>query len=176
MLADRLCILEAGEALQIGPPEQVLARPRNARVAALVGLRDIHAGVFRKTAGGAALQWSDGVVLQIIDKGRIEDGTPVRWVISGEYIQCHGQAPAPSLGAVNLVAAELLELRSLGETSTLKLAIQGAAGAQVHLDIGTRQLKQAGWRRGQVLLLELDPAGIHVMPVRGSQAERMNQG
>ncbi|MCV2370719.1 ABC transporter ATP-binding protein [Roseateles oligotrophus] len=169
MLADRLCILEAGTALQDGPPERVLARPRNARVAALVGLRDIHCGVFRKSDIGALLQWGEGesaVLLQIIDKGRIEDGTPVRWVISGEYIQCHSQAP--SSGAINLIAAELLELRSLGETSTLKLAIQGAAGAQVHLDIGTRQLKQSDWRKGQVLLLELDPAGIHVMPVRSS--------
>jgi molybdate transport system ATP-binding protein len=167
MLADRLCILEAGEALQEGPPEQVLARPRNARVAALVGLRDIHSGLFRKTDGGALLQWGEGEGaprLNIRDKGRIEDGTPVRWVISGEYIQCHLQAPAAPVA--NLVAATLIELRSLGETSTLKLAVEGAPGAQVHLNIGTRQLKQSLWREGQVLLLELDPAGIHVMPVR----------
>ncbi|MCV2352573.1 ABC transporter ATP-binding protein [Paucibacter sp. B2R-40] len=172
LLADRLCILEAGTALQDGPPEQVLARPRNARVAALVGLRDIHSGLFRKqSSGGAVLKWGEGKSdgegvpqLQIIDKGRIEDGTPVRWVISGEFIQCHTAAPATPV--VNLVAAELIELRSLGETSTLKLAVQGSAKAHVHLDIGTRQLRQSGWRVGQVLLLELDPAGIHVMPVR----------
>ena len=170
MLADRLCILEAGEALQDGPPEQVLARPRNARVAALVGLRDVHAGVFQKTPAGARLRWGDteqAPRLQIIDKGRIEDGTPVRWVISGEYIQCHSAMPAGA--ALNLVAAELTALRSLGETSTLKLAVQGSAGAHLHLDIGTRQLKQSGWREGQVLLLELDPAGIHVMPVRSQK-------
>ncbi|MCV2358683.1 ABC transporter ATP-binding protein [Paucibacter sp. TC2R-5] len=167
MLADRLCILEAGEALQDGPPEQLLARPRNARVAALVGLRDIHRGIFRKTSGGALLQWGEDEAapqLQIIDKGRIEDGTPVRWVISGEFIQCH--TAAPTAAVVNLVPAELIELRSLGETSTLKLAVQGSAKAHVHLDIGTRQLRQSGWRVGQVLLLELDPSGIHVMPVR----------
>ncbi len=170
MLADRMCILEAGEALQAGPPEQVLARPRNARVAALVGLRDIHTGVFHKTASGATLLWGEGASarpLQIIDKGRIEDGTPVRWVISGEFIQCHTQAPA---GLVNLLAAELLELHSLGETSTLKLRPIGINGAQLHLDIGTRQLKQSAWREGQVLQVELDPAGIHVMPVRAVSA------
>ncbi len=167
MLADRLCILEGGEALQDGPPEQVLARPRNARVAALVGLRDIHRGIFRKTSDGALLQWGEDEAapqLQVVDKGRIEDGTPVRWVISGEYIQCHAQVTGAS--APNLVPAELLEMRSLGETSTLTLSVLGGAGAQVHLDIGTRQLRQSGWHEGQVLELELDPAGIHVMPVR----------
>jgi molybdate transport system ATP-binding protein len=52
LLADRLCILEAGATLQDGAPEVVLSRPRNAHVAALVGLRDIHTGVFHRSAGG----------------------------------------------------------------------------------------------------------------------------
>jgi molybdate transport system ATP-binding protein len=173
LLADSLCILEGGRALQTGPPEQLLARPRNAHVAALVGLRDIHAGVFHKTGGGQALlDWGHAPGaprLQIIDKGRIDDATPVRWVISGEYIQCHALDQLPRATAVNLVPATLFEMRSLGETSSLTLLVNGSAGApvaQLHLDISTRQLKQSGWSAGQAMLLELDPAGIHVMPVR----------
>ena len=34
LLADRICIIDAGATLQDGPPEQLMSRPRNARVAA----------------------------------------------------------------------------------------------------------------------------------------------
>src|SRR6187551_2441448 len=62
LLADRLSILEAGATLQDGAPEVVLSRPRNAHVAALVGLRDIHSGIFHRSAGTgrpARLRWGD---------------------------------------------------------------------------------------------------------------------
>ena len=55
-LADRMSILEGGRTLQDGTPEAVMSRPRNARVAALVGLRDIHRGIFLKDRP-ACLRW-----------------------------------------------------------------------------------------------------------------------
>ena len=87
LLADRLCILEGGATLQDGPPENVLSRPRNAHVAALVGLRDIHSGVFHRSpdgGSGARLRWGDeqGIDLLTVDKGRIDDGTTVEQTFS----------------------------------------------------------------------------------------------
>ena len=110
LLADRLCILERGATLQDGPPEHVMSRPRNARVAALVGLRDIHSGIFRKASDAdpsARVRWGDadgrGVDLQTVDKGRLDDGTPVRWVIAGEFVHLHLEQPAGTTNVVGCV-------------------------------------------------------------------------
>jgi molybdate transport system ATP-binding protein len=170
-LADRLCILDQGRGLQQGPPQSVMSKPRNARVAALVGLRDVHQGVFRKTAQGASIAWTgaDGTVaegapqLQTVDKGKIAHGQAVRWVIGSEFIQVQLEHRA---AAVNVVPAELLQISRLGGISTLTLALLGLPPGRLHLDLGTREVDALALRPGQKLYLELAPDAIHVMPVR----------
>jgi molybdate transport system ATP-binding protein len=169
-LADRLCILDHGRGLQQGAPETVMIKPRNARVASLVGLRDVHEGVFLKGKDGARLRWTadgeaapDAPSLSIVDKGRIPDGTPVRWVVAAEYVQCHVEPPP---AAANVVAAELVRVRSLGGTTTLTLRPCALPTLRLHLDLGTRQVREWALHEGQRVYLELDPQGIHVMPVR----------
>lgn len=168
LLADRICILDAGSTLQDGPPEQVMSQPRNARVASLVGLRDIHQGVFHKaasTGGMARLRWGDGdqgIDLQTRDKGRLDDGATVRWVLSGEHVQVH-VLPA---GGPNLVACTLRGLRQLGEIATLECQPLRLPLARVHLDVPTRFARQNTLRPGSLVVLEIDPQGIHIMPVR----------
>ena len=174
LLADRMCILERGETLQDGTPERVLSRPRNARVAALVGLRDIHAGVFRKAAGDAPhgrLTWGaspDGVELQTTDKGRLDDGAAVRWVIAGEYVQLHVQAPV----GPNVLSCKVIRLRQLGEITTVECQLTQAPEARFHLDMTTRQVRKRGLEPSSHVFLQFDPDGIHIMPVRGEGRER----
>lgn len=168
LLADRMCILERGTTLQDGPPEQVMARPRNARVAALVGLRDIHTGVFLREHG-ARLRWGNGpdaIQLHTVDKGRLAHGAPVRWVISGEHVQIHIGPPEQAAAPVNLVRCELMRLNRLGEFVTLVFQVATSPVALLHLDITTRQATQMGLAVGQAVFLQLDPGGIHIMPVR----------
>lgn len=168
LLADRLSILECGSTLQDGPPEHVMSRPRNARVAALVGLRDIHAGVFLKDEGGR-LRWGDvagGRLLRVVDKGRLEHGTPVRWVVSGEHVQLHLEPPAEADPAANVVRCELQRLSRLGDTTTVQCRVDTSPPALLHLDITTREALQLSLVVGQTAFLQLDPLGIHIMPVR----------
>ncbi|MGZ8260455.1 MAG: ABC transporter ATP-binding protein [Caldimonas sp.] len=168
LLADRLCILERGVTLQDGAPEQVMSRPRNARVAALVGLRDVHSGIFRKAADAkspAVLRWGDaeGVDLLTVDKGRLDDGTPVRWVIAGEYVHLHLQHP---VGGVNVVPCVIERMHRLGEITTLSCRALAPPEALVHLQITTRQAREWGIADRRPVFLELDPQGIHIMPAR----------
>jgi molybdate transport system ATP-binding protein len=168
LLADRLSILDRGSTLQDGSPEQVTSRPRNARVAALVGLRDIHAGVFLKEDGGR-LRWGDvigGVLLRVIDKGRLEHGTPVRWVISGEHVRLHLDRPAATEAATNVVGCTLQRLSRLGDTTTAQCRVDTSPPVLFHLDLTTREAVQLSLKTGQTAFLQLDPAGIHIMPVR----------
>ena len=173
LLADRLSIIEGGSTLQEGPPERVMSRPRNARVAALVGLRDIHAGVFFNQ-GGARLRWGQGegagaIELRVADKGRIAYGTPVRWVIGGEYVQLHAEPPANAGDAVNLVPCELARLSRLGEVTTVVCRVATSPAAVLHLEVTTRLARQLGLAAGQRACLQLDPQGIHIMPLRPSR-------
>jgi len=166
LLADRMCIIEGGQTLQDGPPEQLMSRPRNARVAALVGLRDIHAGVFHKAGPGhARLRWGDdqaGLDLHTADKGRLDDGTPVRWVIAGEHVQVHLRPPE----GPNAVACTLERSRSLGEITTIECRLQVAPHALMHLELTTRYARQLALVPGSPLFLQLAPQGIHIMPVK----------
>ncbi len=168
VLADRMCILERGETLQDGTPERVLSRPRNARVAALVGLRDIHSGVFLKASDGAPngrLRWGvavDGVELQTVDKGRLDDGAAVRWVIAGEHVQLNRLHP----DRPNVIPCTVNRLRQLGEITTLVCQLNIRPNALLNLDVTTRQVHQWGIESGSIVFLQFDPKGIHIMPVR----------
>jgi len=170
LLADRLCILDGGTTLQDGVPERVMSQPRNARVAALVGLRDIHQGVFHKAAadgGMARLRWGGpdgGLDLATTDKGRLDDASAVRWVISGEHVQLQ---LTPAQG-VNVVACTLRSLRRLGEIVTLECRPQALPTARLHLDVTTRFARRLDLQEGSVVYLRIDAKGIHIMPVKSA--------
>ena len=171
LLADRMCILERGETLQHGTPERVLSRPRNARVAALVGLRDIHAGIFHKAVGDASqgrLLWgtaAGGVELQATDKGRLDDGALVRWVIAGEHVQLHMQKPV----GPNVLPCKVNHVRQLGEITTVQCQLKQPPEARLHLEMTSRQVRIAGIESGGDVFLQLEPDGIHIMPVRSEE-------
>jgi len=174
MLADRMCILERGETLQDGTPERVLSRPRNARVAALVGLRDIHAGVFFKAVDGSPngrLRWGDataGVELRTMDKGRLDDGAVVRWVIAGEHVQLTTALPISSTG--NTLRCVVKRVRQLGEITTIECALCMPPHALMHLELTTRQVRAWQLVIGSDVFVQLEPSGIHIMPVRTQNA------
>lgn len=224
LLADRLCILDGGETLQAGAPESVLSRPRNARVAALVGVRDIHEGVFHAARGVAVppaapvaappaaapfcatsatasrsdqaepadpadlaregspvspgrgwLRWGaagEGLQLQVIDKGRLSDGTPVRWVIPGEQVQIYAESVIThGAAAENTVQCRVERLRRLGEITTLECRTHAPPNALLHLEVPTRQVAQMALQAGASVWLELPAAGIHIMPIRADRVK-----
>ncbi len=168
LLADRISILDGGTTMQDGAPERVLSQPRNARVAALVGLRDVHQGVFHKAPSPdamARLRWGDaaaGIDLLTHDKGRLDDGAHVRWVISGEHVQLHAQA---ATGA-NIVPCRVHDMRRLGEIVTVQCRPLALPQTRLHLDLTTRFARLLDLQAGANVHLEIDPQGIHIMPVK----------
>ena len=172
LLADRVCIIDAGATLQDGPPEQLMSRPRNARVAALVGLRDIQQGVFgRADRAGAMgrLQWGageGGVTLAVVDKGRVADGAAVRWVVSGEHVGIY----AEPTGRGNVVPCRIRRLHHLGAITTLECQPLAVPEARVHLESTTQFVRQSNLGEGGAIYLEIAAEGIHIMPVRAAAA------
>jgi molybdate transport system ATP-binding protein len=175
-LADRVVILDAGESLQIGPPAKVFSSPRNARVAELVGIQNHFQGQFFSSAeagGFGRLVWRgqasearEPVSLQVTDKGRLDDGAEVSWVIAGELLDVTAEAESSSPQAINTVECTVLEVLSLGEISLCTVAPKQLPHQRVALNLSTALLRQLAVQTGTTLYLHIPPEAVHIMPVR----------
>jgi molybdate transport system ATP-binding protein len=173
-LADRVVILDAGESLQIGPPAKVFASPRNARVAELVGIQNHFQGQFFSSdqAGGfGRLVWhgqapeaGESVSLQVTDKGRLDDGAQVSWVIAGGLLDVTAQAASPQ--ALNTIECTVLEVLPLGEISLCTVAPKQPPQQRVALNLSTALLRQLAVQAGTTLYLHIPPEAVHIMPAR----------
>ena len=174
-LADRVVILDAGESLQVGPPAKVFASPRNARVAELVGIQNHFQGQFfsgDQTGGLGRLVWhgqrpeaDESVSLQVTDKGRLDDGAEVSWVIAGELLDVT-TAALQSPQSVNTIECTVLEVLPLGEISLCTVAPKQLPHQRVALNLSTALLRQLAVQAGTTLYLHIPLEAVHIMPVR----------
>ena len=123
--------------------------------------------MFRHTAepGWAQLLWgADGqLALRVRDKGRIEDGAAVTWVVAAEYIAVH----AMPIEAANVQRATLAEALPLGDIALCRFEVDGG-GPAVQLHQPTASLQRGDIAVGRAVYLQFDPAGVHIMPRRDS--------
>ena len=128
---------------------------------------DIHDGVFHKTAepDQAHLIWGEpGNSLTLIaeDKGRIENATPVKWVVAPQFVQL-GRA---AQGHPNEVPCRIDSIRVLGAISTVYCVPLQGPQKQLHVEATTSQLRELRVAAGDTVQVRLEPQGIHVMPLR----------
>lgn len=189
-LADRVVILDAGTTLQSGTPEQIFSRPRNARVAELVGIQNHFQGRFYKsdTAEQRGWGWLDwrGYKLAVVDKHKIQNGAGVSWVLAAEHVDithvdnfsslissCEQSLPP------NTLTCQFLEVLSLGETSICTLVPLGwPALAELRLTLTlssahVRSLMEVKKGVGSndhhgkcTVNVHIPPHSIHIMPMR----------
>ncbi len=164
-LADRLVIIESGTSLQEGPAEAIMSRPRNAKVASLVGIQNHFSASFHRQEGKAVLAWH-GIPLQIIDKGRIAHDAQVSWVIAGEYIHLESAASEMNSNA-NRVAAKITEILPLGEMSICKFVVSN--GQELTLNVSHETISNLRLSTESTISIRLQKEGIHVMPQRGTR-------
>ncbi len=174
-LADRVVIVDAGQTLQTGEPARVFASPLNARVAELVGIQNHFDGhFFKDQPGWARLRWTDAaqpeksIDLKVVDKNKIDDATPVTWVLNGEQVDVlrDGDTVDAAGPGQTCLRCRLLEVLSLGEISLCTLSPQSLPGQTLTLNLTTRllhrlQVDAAGW-----VQLLIAPGAVHIMPVR----------
>ena len=182
-LADRVVILDAGTTLQSGTPEQVFSRPRNARVAELVGIQNHFQGRFYKSStaeqsGWGQLDWQ-GCQLTVLDKNKLDDGADVSWVLAAEHLDitsvettsaCEQGLPP------NTLRCQFLEVLSLGETSICTLAPLGwpaLAEVRLTLTLSSAQVRSLGIGPGnagntgqRTVDVHIPPQSVHIMPMR----------
>jgi molybdate transport system ATP-binding protein len=163
-LADRLVIIDAGQSLQSGTPAHVIRSPRNARVAQLVGIHNhFHAQFHSAGAGQALLHWGE-LRLRVKNKGKIENGTAVTWVLAGEAVQLLAHSEAAQSDA-NVLSCQFTEMLPLGEISLCRLAVQGTQDT-IQLNLPTAQLSAMGLATGAQVKLSVPHDAAHIMPLR----------
>lgn len=167
MLADRMVILHHGRTLQDGPPQEVLARPRNALVARLTGLTNLFEGTVlehRVDSGFTLLKWR-GYTLEARLNPRHEPGTRVSWVIPAENVILH-RRDRPSRGErENPVAGIIGEFTVLGENANVVVLVDSNPEAPLAMSVPTHVARRNGLRQGEAVKVSLLAAGIHIMPL-----------
>jgi molybdate transport system ATP-binding protein len=189
LLCDQMAVMDAGVILQKGSPESIYQSPRNQRVAELVGIQNRFSGIFEKrlesTAvnanaepfeksrdGRGLLLWGkhpDNPRLEIRDKGRIEEGQEVTWVISGDGLQLIPAPliPGPSTGGnTKDWPAQVIELRSLGEVRLCRVRVDLPEPQELTLTFTAMNFPDVNLSVGAKLVVRLDSSKIHVMPAR----------
>jgi len=176
LLADQIAIMDAGKIVQQGTPLDVYKSPRNARVADLVGIRNQFFGRWlgpdptTSIPGTGLLQWlgglnaSDGPILKVRDKGRLEAGQDVTWVIQTDGLSLKAFDALPTESDQQIVIEVIVsEIKHLGESSIVTLSAQSPQGVSLRMTVTGPQRAQIEPERR--MALSLDTAWVHIMPL-----------
>ena len=155
LLSDRITVIDDGVSLQTAAPQTLFQKPRNSRVAELVGINNIFAGLF--TSGDLTWEGCEAQHFSVIDKGKIPPGTPVAWVIPPDGISLHTQAQA------NRISAQVEQISALGQIAVIQLRIEQH---KLVWEASAAEVKRLGLEVGKQTYVELDAEKIHIMPLR----------
>jgi molybdate transport system ATP-binding protein len=151
-LADRICVLYGGTTLQIGTPDEARLRPRNVRVARLMGQTNL-------------------IPAQVQEHGHIDFGPQTLTVLStngaaiGEGVTVLIPPDAISLGggttnAANAVNGRLTNVQPLGNLTALTLTFDAG---ELRFRLPSREAVARHLQSGAALSVEVDPALVHVL-------------
>lgn len=181
MLCDKLVVLDQGQVLQEGPAFDVHRRPRNSRVADLVGIQNRFHGAWlgpSGTAGVGMLQWTrsldtqhpstaNSFELRVKDKGKIPAGFPVNWVVHGDGLALKPEGYSLQRDGYVLLPAHVESHRDLGELSLIDLTMKVAPFETLKMAVPGAQ--RLGLRKGAACVVEMDLSLIHIMPKKHRQ-------
>ena len=156
LLADRITVIDEGMSLQTAAPKVLFQKPRNSRVAELVGIHNMFTGIFNS----GNLTW-DGCDKQfkVIDKGKIPSGTPVAWVIPPEGLSLHQDSSNTG------IPAAVENISALGQIAVIQLRIKDS-DHRITWEASAAEVKRLSLDIGRSTYLELDESKIHIMPLR----------
>ncbi|QWD04730.1 ABC transporter ATP-binding protein [Polynucleobacter paneuropaeus] len=156
LLADRITVIDQGIGLQTAAPQTLFQKPRNSRVAELVGINNMFAGIF--TAG--QLSWNGcSHIFNVIDKGKIPPNTPVAWVIPAEGISLQSTLSSSS------IEAQVEHISTLGQIAVIQLrTLEG--GHAITWEASAAEVLRLDLEIGKKSYVEIDASKIHIMPLR----------
>jgi molybdate transport system ATP-binding protein len=160
-LADRISVIDKGRTLQAGGPDDVRLRPHSATVARLMGQTNVFEGTVDEAAvegRSGRLRWG-ATMLEVAVTGAFRAGDRVAWVIPSDYIAFADGNGKP----VNVAAATIADIISLGEMVTLRVHLEWRGKFQLRFNVPAREVNARALVPGSQTRLQLLPAGIHLM-------------
>lgn len=156
LLADRITVIDEGVSLQTAVPQTLFQRPRNSRVAELVGISNMFQGRFN----AGKLTW-DGCErsFDVADKGKIPPDAQVAWVIPQSGLSVHDISSSIS------VPASIEKMSSLGQITVIQLRVENSEH-RIEWEASTAEIKRLNMAVGSRMHVELDGKQIHIMPLR----------
>ncbi len=119
-MADRAAVMSAGQALQIGTPEELYELPISLFVANFIGESNIFPGVLRLDGGQILLAGEEAlwrVSPEALQRVGLSDGTSAAIVVRPEHIQIEALETAPAGEACpNTVEGQIQDVIYLGST------------------------------------------------------------
>lgn len=166
VLGRRMCILRAGRTLQVGAPNEVMQRPRDAEVARLMDVRNIFSGLIADPSreGTTRLAWNDEF-LELPYCTDFRPGDKVTWCIPPEQVLLHRKDRPASRGAgENPVNAVVSELMTVGGITNVVLTLANTSRERLHMDLPPHVIKRTQLAIGDNVSMSLLGEAIHLMP------------
>ncbi len=159
-LADSLCLMHHGKTMQTGPVTQVMRKPDNARIARLLGHKNLYAGLYQRQRQHGTLDIL-GTQLQV---GNLMDASSrVDALITPSAIIMH-RTDKPSNGErENPIVTRVVESVELGDELSMKLLVE-ATGDTIAFRVSRHVAMRNKVVIGGKLVVSILPEGIHLMP------------
>lgn len=156
LLADRITVIDHGISLQTAHPQILFQKPRNSRVAELVGINNMFHGIFN----AGSLSW-DGCKqsFTVADKGKIPPNVRVAWVIPQSGLSVHN---VPSNNRVRMI---IETMSTLGQIAVIQFRITDSDN-RLEWEASAAEVKRLCMELGSEMYVELDGNQIHIMPLR----------
>lgn len=156
MLADRITVIDQGISLQTAAPQVLFQKPRNARVAELVGINNMFEGVFHS----GELRWNNSEQLfHVLDKGKIPPNSQVAWVIPADGLSLHEQLSDKS------VIAKVIQISTLGQVAVIQMQLNNGEHTIIW-EASAAEVRRLSLKVNSAAYIEIDSSKIHIMPLR----------
>ncbi len=156
LLAGRITVIDHGISLQTAAPQVLFQKPRNSRVAELVGINNMFHGIFN--AGNLTWEGCDKA-FTVADKGKIPPNAQVAWVIPQSGLTILSTPTSSN------IPATAVEISSIGQIAVVQLQIQNTRH-NIEWVTSASEVKRLNMEINNQLHIELDGNQIHIMPLR----------
>jgi spermidine/putrescine transport system ATP-binding protein len=151
-MADRIAVMSAGRALQIGTPDAVYERPSSRFVADFIGETNFLEGTLEARHGDRGVVRLEGgaaVEAALRDPGALV-GHPVAVAVRPEKIGLTvGGAAGPAGDGTVALPGEVVDVQYIGTDTRYRVRLRGAGAAPVVVRVQNRQAGyDAMWARG----------------------------
>jgi len=165
-MADDLVIVESGEVVQQGDPEQVFFHPRTVSIARLVGTKNIFQGRTDSMENGRVRFTTDG---ETFEADLPEDGTKLRvgdeltWAIRPENVMIlRSDRPVKDAVRENQLTGTIVDISRNGPS--WDLIARTSNGLQLKVQLPRHAGKQLRLEEGGEIRMSLKRDTIHVIP------------